>query len=65
MRTAEDYMGSTEPIRLAHKVHVRRDGSVLLLPFDQSRGEQRGPGNNAGYDQQTTSEIFCLFTIFQ
>jgi hypothetical protein len=55
---AEDYTESTEQIRLAHKARTRRDGSVLLLPFDQSRGEQRGPGSNAGYDQQTTIEIF-------
>jgi hypothetical protein len=58
MMAAEDYTESTEQIRLAHKARTRRDGSVLLLPFDQSRGEQRGPGSNAGYDQQTTSEIF-------
>jgi hypothetical protein len=58
--TAEHYNESIEQFRLAHKARARRDGSVLLLPFDtvdQSRGEQRGTGSNAGYDQQTTSEL--------
>jgi hypothetical protein len=60
MINAEDYAGLTEQIRLALKARTRRDGSVLLLPFDtvdQSHGQQRGPESNAGYGQQTTSEL--------